>query len=352
MSIKTVLQKYFENLFIAVMFNDNECVIYGKVYKNGLIQHTFTKTFTVELPFETLNKHVEEYLLTLQDEYRFVYITYLLDGLGQGAFEGVKLEDFEKFSVDKNSVYHLPMKNKWSIYASFIEVKWAQGLFEEAGLDFVFSPFMVLNEFIATKKQTNKSTCYILNCQNFFALAIVKESQLLFGALFKIQTESVLQHSDEVNDWENEQKEEEIISQSEIPELGLNDEQEAMEEMTDLSALDDLNDLQSTDSFSDIDDKTIGYFNGLEEMKEEDISLELYGRDLMVYKYLRSSLEEYYHNTVYTSEFVEEIVIFDDYEMSSDLIRQLEDELMMDVEIHKVSVPEKMNDLAIQEVFK
>ena len=96
----------------------------------------------------------------------------------------------------------------------------------------------------------------------------------------------------------------------------------------------------------------MGHFQGLENVKEEDVSLELYGRDLMVYKYLKSSLHEYYHNPLYTSEFIEEIVIFDGYEISSDLIHQLEDELMMDVEVHKVDVGESLCQLAMQEVFK
>jgi len=113
-----------------------------------------------------------------------------------------------------------------------------------------------------------------------------------------------------------------------------------------------MDDLASADSFSDMDDKkTLGHFEGFDNVRQEDTNLELYGRDLLVYKYLKSSLEEYYHNPLYKSTFLEEIVIFDDYEISSELIRQLEDELMMDVEIHKVDVVDRMCDIAIEEVF-
>lgn len=351
MSIKTVLQKKFSNLFVAIVFNETECVLRCKVLKNGMVQKTFTKTFPLSFPLEALDNSLENYLMSLQDEYQFVYITYLLDALGQGAIEGTGMSSFQKYNVDMHNVHHISMFNQWSAYASYIEIKWVKNLFSNVGIDFIFSPFVILSDLVVSQKLKTKPTCYLLNCHNFFIMAIFKEKQLLFGAFFKTQSESSFTHSTDANDWENEQKEEEIVSAGELPEL-IEEEPDTMEELGQLDDLEDIDELRSADSFSDIDDKTIGYFKGLSNVKEEDMSLELYGRDLMVYKYLKSSLEEYYHNPVYTSEFIEEIIIFDGYEISSDLIHQFEDELMMDVEIHKVDVGERMCDLAIQEVFK
>jgi hypothetical protein len=351
MSIKTVLQKKFPNLFVAIVFHETECALRCKVLQNGAVQKTFTKAFPLSSPLEALDQSLENYLMSLQDEYQFVYIAYLLDTLGQGAIEGTASDSFQKHNVDLQNVHHISMPAHWSAYASHIEIKWAKNLFSEVGLDFIFSPFLVLSDLIVSQKLKNKPTCYLLNCNTFFIMAIFKESQLLFGAFFKTQSEVSFTHSTDVNDWENEQQEEQIASAEELPEL-MEEESEDLEELGELEDLDDIEEFRSADSFSDIDDKTIGYFKGMDSVKEEDISLALYGRDLMVYKYLKSSLEEYYHNPLYKSEFIEEIIIFDGYEISSDLIHQLEDELMMDVEIHKVDVNDRMCDLAIQEVFK
>ena len=151
-----------------------------------------------------------------------------------------------------------------------------------------------------------------------------------------------------MSDWENEEKEEGVTELGDLSAM----EEEDDDTMSDLSDLGDIDDIRSIDSFSDMDDsKTLGHFQGIDTVKREDTSLELYGRDLLVYKYLKSSLEEYYHNPLYDSTFIEEIIIFDGYEVSSDLIRQLEDDLMMDVEIHKVDISDRMCDLAIKEVF-
>lgn len=351
MNLKTVLQKKFTNLFVAILFNETECVLRCKLIKNAMVQKAVTKTFLITYPLEAMDKAIEEYLMSLQDEYQFVYITYLLDTIGQGAIEGTGMESFQKYGVDMHSVHHIALNNQWTVYASDIEIKWVRNFFSDVGVDFIISPFMLLNDLLVSQKLKSKPTCYILNCNTFFILAVFQEKRLLFGAFFKTQNESLLMPGNNVNDWENEQKEEEIVSSDEFPELndGASDD---LEELTELGDVANIDDLRSTDSFSDVDDKTLGHFQGLENVKEEDVSLELYGRDLMVYKYLKSSLQEYYHNPLYTSEFIEEIVIFDGYEISSDLIHQLEDELMMDVEVHKVDVGESLCQLAMQEVFK
>lgn len=357
MGIRTVLQKKFQNLFVAVVLSETECVLRCKVLKDGAITKTFTKTFALTPPLEALDTSLENYLMNLQDEYQFVYIAFLLGSLGQGAISGTGNASFGKHNVDIQNVHNVTLYNQWSAYASYIEIKWAKNLFSEVGLDFIYSPFIILSDFVVSQKLKNKPTCYILNCQDFFILAVFEERQLHFGAFFKTQTDTAFTHSDDVNDWENEQEEEGILDSEEMPEAATEEEEEhegieELSELTELGDLEDIDDLRSTDSFSDIDTRAMGSFRGMEGVKEEDISLELYGRDLLVYKYLKTALEEYYHNPLYVSEFIDEIIIFDGYEISSDLIHQLEDELMMDVEIHKVDVSDRMCDIAIKEVFK
>ena len=297
---------------------------------------------------DALEKSVENYLLALQDEYAFVYVAFFLGSMGQGAFAGTGKAAFDKHNVDSENVFTVTMNNQWSAYASYIEIKWAKNLFSEVGLDLIYSPFIVLNDFVVSQKLKNKPTCYLLNSQDSFCVAIFDEKKLHFGAFFKTQSDTTFTQTNESNDWENEEKEEGVTALDELSEF--DDDNEGM---SDLAELGDIDDIKSIDSFSDMDDgKTLGHFKGMDSIKHEDTSLELYGRDLLVYKYLKSSLEEYYHNILYESAFIEEIIIFDGYEISSDLIRQLEDDLMMDVEIHKVDIGERMCDIAIKEVFK
>lgn len=350
MSLRTIVQKKFQNIFVAVILNESECVLRGKVLQDGRVKKTFTKAFSVSGNMDALDEAIENYLIALQEEYTFVYVAFLLGVMGQGAFEGVGKAAFTKHSVDMDNVHHVVLNKTWTTYASYIEIKWAKNLFSEVGLDLIYSPFIILNDFVVSQKLKNKPTCYILNCRDFFVLAIFEDKKLHFGAFFRTQSDTTFTQPAEVSDWENEQQEEGVSNLGELPELI--EEEDDNDNLSDLAELGEMEDLEAVDSFSDLDDsKTLGHFKGLENVREEDTSLELYGRDLLVYKYLKSSLEEYYHNPLYQSEFIEEIIIFDDYEMSSELIHQLEDDLMMDVEIHKIDVSDRVCDIAIQEVF-
>lgn len=350
MSLRRMIQKKFQNLFVAVVLTDSTCHIRCKVVQDGAIRKTFDKVLTGKYNADTLDSSIENYLISLQEEYRFVYIAFMLNVMGQGAIEGSGNESFRKHNVDSNNVHAVTINKQWSAYASFIEIKWVKNLFSETGIDLVYSPFIILNDLIISQKLRSKPTLYLLNCQDFFISAVFHETKLHFGAFFRTQSDTLFTQTNEVSDWENEHEEESITNLGEMPELDVDDEED--EGLSNLRDLEDIDELHHVDSFSDLDDaKTLGHFKGFNSVKEEDTSLELYGRDLLVYKYLKSSLEEYYHNPLYHGEFIEEIIIFDAFEMSSDLIHQLEDELMMDVEIHKVDIADRVCDMAIKEVF-
>ncbi len=331
-----MIQKRFENLFIALIFNETECIVVGKVLKDGRIKNTFEKTFE-DLDFaEGLDKNLENYLLSLQDEYSFVYISLLLNSLGQGAFSGIDTEDFKQNHVGIHDVLTISIKHQWSIYASLIDIQWAKTLFTNTGLDLIYSPFILLNYFVTSYKLKNKPTCYLLNYQNFFVVAIFEGDVFHVGTFFHIPYEDILDDSVHMMDqWEDQMQEVEL-QPLDVTELA---------------------DIIPTAAFEVVEhDEDSSKEHSDEEaipaaIHKKDLSLELYGRDMLAYQHLKDFLEAYYQNPAYHSEFVEEIVIFDGYEISTELLSHIEEALMMDVEVHQVDVGSSVCDIAIKEVF-
>lgn len=92
------------------------------------------------------------------------------------------------------------------------------------------------------------------------------------------------------------------------------------------------------------------------ENKPEEIGIEhpveLCGRDVLIYKYLTSSLREYYRNELYSSEFIEKIVLFDGDAVSSDLIKMVKNDLFIDVEVHKVDMHDVICEMSINEAMQ
>ncbi len=351
MSFSNLIRRYFSNLFISIVPRDGGYVVYGKAIKRAKVIATFERKFEVSRESNDLDEAIEDYLLSLQEKYQFVYFSLFLDSLGQGAIKGIETKDFEKFSVDPNSVKSVPF-NTWSVYASFIDINWANNVYKNIGLDFIYSPFVVLYYLLSQQRPQKKTVLYLLNQQNSIALGIFRDGILCFGVFSKIENDTNLDELNAVSDWEEEEEETDVSEDAKTSESHQEDEEEFL-------ALDDLADLDSDekptrkeeflDESEADDDNTEQNYEG--EDNDIDISgIELYGRDIKIYKFLSRAIREYYENPLYESDFVSKMVIYDDYEMSQEIVQSIKNELFLSLEIHKVNMGETVCDMSIKEV--
>ncbi|DAB35043.1 MAG TPA: hypothetical protein CFH82_02270 [Sulfurospirillum sp. UBA12182] len=347
MSLNKAVQKYFSNVFVSVIRYSSEWQLYAKVIKNGALVKKFSKVFPSESD-EVLGKDLENYIDELYDGYHFVYVAFFLNSMGQGALKGISNADFEKNSIDIKNVTSLKFEDKFSIYASYIDINWARNIFKNVGLDFIFSPFCLTYNLLLNNATSQTRALYLLNHEDFISISVYEGKELLFGSFFKTSTNENLVAGEEIDNWDEAEDEKGVSNLIELDSI-----EEDSGEFSSLEDLDDLNDLDSSQNeaseatFSDLDEeeKTLGHFSTPDES-----SLELFGRELLVYKYLFSSIKEFYHNDLYESDFIEKIVIFDGYEVSSDLIELIENELMMDIELHKIDLGESICDMAMKEI--
>ena len=340
-------QKFLPNIFISIVPQGEVWKVYSKVIKNGILTKKLSENFDKK-ESDKIPIKMQEYLDDLQLEYNFAYIALFLDSMGQGAISGTTAADFEKNSVDIKSVTHFSLDNKWSIYASYIDINWVKKLFSSSGLDFIYSPFMIQYTLIKKEKQKEKPTLYILNHEDSVTVTVFSKDDLLFGVYFKTTTDSSISSSDE-DDWENASEEEGVDNISFTGDMS--DDMDSMGELDNLDDFDNLEDNSSSESFQDssLADQNIENFD--DEDLVQDSDLELFGRDLLVYKYLKASLKEYYQNPLYKSSFIDTVVIYDGYETSSEFIGMIEDDLFMDIEISKIDINETICNMARKEVF-
>ena len=334
-----VIQKYLSNIFISIVQQDGEWIIHSKVIKNGVLKDKFTKNFEAK-EHDSVSSKMEDYLNELQLEYNFSYIALFLDSMGQGAINGTSSIDFEKHSVDIKSVSHFSIDNKWSVYASFIDINWVKKLFLKVGLDFIYSPFVVQYSLLQERKSKNKPVLYILNHQDSVTISIYDSNSLLFGAYFKTTTDENLTSGEE--DWENAEEEDSIDNLVELDSIETDD-------LEELGEFDDLDSDSTTFDEDSHESESLGNFE--DKNLEEESNLELFGRDVLVYKYLTSSLKEFYNNPLYGSCFIDTVVIFDGYEVSSELIDMIENELFMEIEMDKIDITQVVCNMAKKEVL-
>ncbi len=343
MSFSNIIKRYFSNIFISIVPENDTYRIFSKVLKNGKLKEKFDKVFEVSVSDEKLHEDIEEYLISLQEKYNFAYISLYLDSMGQGAISGVDAGDFAKYSVDITHVHIVKFKT-WSAYASYIDINWIKKVYSNVGLDFIYSPFVLLYFLLKENKLCEYPTLYMLNLKDTFALAVFKEERLLFSAFFKLNNEELID-AESVEDWENEEEEKGV---EDLVSLDGSSEEE------DLSDIEELNELEELEELDDnIEDEIAGDDESDNEYDDNSSveEIELFGRDLQIYKYLKAFLKEYYTNPLYESDFINDIIVYDSYEMSAEIINSIENDLLLDIQMHKVDVAEKLCDLTIKEVY-
>ncbi len=342
-------QRYFSNLIVALTIEGGQCHLLAKVVKNGKTQNSYEAAFD-NPEADRLNPKIIEYIQDKAKDCLDLYIIYFLDAMGQGVVPTVNPRDFEKYSVDIEHVHQVKINNSWSLYASCIEINWAQKMFVEIGLDLIYSPFVFLYDCAKKDGFKKKATLYMYNHQDSFAIAIFKEEKLLFGAFFRTSDGSDSQVGDKIleQDWDEVEEEKGVKNFLQL------DEEEEEEEYQSLDDLDELADVETMDeNLSENVNLEESFDEGPEDsssQKSKDFdtekSIELFGRNMLMYKYLKSSIEEFYCNPLYESDFIEDIVIYDNYEMSQTVFDILESELLVRIELQKVKTLELMFEMA------
>jgi hypothetical protein len=324
MGLFSSVKKRFVIQLIAVVLEEKQCKIYVKKIKNLKEIHIERKSFDIDSK-EQLTPQIINYLNSLQDMHEQTYVALFLNTLGQGAISGCNTGAYEKFGVDKKSVKSICVDNRFTIYASLIDINWVDKIFKNVGLDFIFSPFLVLNSFIKKDSDTltkDEIRLYILNTNNGLTIMIKQRAKLLYGSFFNLAKEENLLYEDfesgDSSDVDN--LEEELFDEFDIDE----DNQEVAE-------------------MQEFDDSIV--------FDDEDMQSGLSQKDMRFVKYLDASLKEFYNSDLYESSFISSVKIYDDAGINEDVIRYIEDELFLDISTENINILEAVCEIAEEEVI-
>ncbi len=324
MSLVNTIKKRLVNQFVSVMVFEDRCKIKHKIVKNSKMLHL--EEFNFDIPSkDNLGEKVTSFLQKLQEDYENTYISLFLNTFGQGVIPGCDVDSLEKYNIDKKSVKTICVEDRFLMYATYIDIKWAEKLFAKIGLDFIFSPFLVLDYFTKAFKESEaynpkETTLYILHTKNAITLMIEREGKLLYGSFLNVAKDENLLTSD----YDDVDLDEGI--EFDDSDLELDD--------SDIE-LDDIGDAGSDNDFSS---------NLLEDVILDE-------QDKRIIKYIDSSLKEFYSNDNYDSSFINSVRIYDDAGISEGVLNHLQDELLLDTTAQNISVNSAMLELSMMEVL-
>jgi hypothetical protein len=335
-----VLSKLFEALYLKVFVNivvkNSESIVYIEMCsKNDVVD-------SVQSTFETtkFNGNMLEFINEYVKESPFYYISILDTSTDQGAIPTCNKNRLSYYHDISSSEYKC-YDGKWTYYTSKTDLYELEKNYKVIGLDFIFSPFSILSNFFKDKINLNIAV-YVLIQDNCLSLCIFKNSELLFADYLDMDI------SKDGNDMMlNEDINEDI-------DLDLD-----LEDDIDLEDVDVVDDVESLDDFSDIEDldtlEEIDEFSENKDVEEEfyetdevlvDSDNEHFNEDYQRFSLIQTSINHFYKDDKYDSEFLENIYIADFVGVSSDLKRYLEEEMFLSVYIRHIDLAVEVCELA------
>jgi hypothetical protein len=297
--------------YIFVFLEKGDVSVYIWDIKNYEVVDSFEQDFQLE-DESVLSDELISYINQKQFEVPTSYVITLLNSLGQGVIPTCSRLDYKKFSIDQKNVYSICVDNKFTNYVSKIDIKWVQKIFASSGIDYIFSPFILLKTLIDEYSIDQDVKLYILYVNGGMTLLIRQKKDYLFGTYFNLNEEENLLYS-EFDDVEGDED--------------------------DIFDIEDI-DIESSDEEFESD-----------ELEYSEDELELIQDDKRFIKYLNIALKEYYTGEVYSSSFIDYIVILSNDEIQNTLVEYIENELLMSVQIEEVNYLDSLLQIAQKEAF-
>ncbi len=337
MILSKIMHGLYLKIYISIVASSTKTHVSIHTLKGSKVKDTRVKVFEGE----ELSQNMLSFIHSFKSESPFSYISFLDYSLHQGAIPTCKVDEFLK-SSDKDTFTTL-CYDGWSSYTSKIDLGILEKKYSSLGLDFVFSPFCIIENFFKDKI-VMQATLYVLIQDESMSIAVFEDSKLKYA---------------EFADVENDKLESELIMGDEKAELNFDDDQMSInledvdvdDGFNDLDDLTNIQDLDSMDEFEDFTEIKVGDKETREDLvsaKNEEHSAG-FNEEYKRFNAIKNALNTYYTDEKYENNFIESVYIAAACNVENALKNYLEEELFLKVYVRQVDISSEVFDLAKRE---
>jgi len=340
--LSKLLEALYNRVYVSIVVDKLMTMVYIEVCNSsGPIE-------AVERSFANANSDTKmnEFIYSYIQETPYYYVSLLDTSISQGAIPTCKSSEMNVF-CDTEDIQHKCYMDKWAYYTSKLDLSILEKRYSDIGVDFIFSPFVVLSQFFKDKIESNMAM-YILIEDRALSLTVFDHSELLYAEYLDMQ--NVLGDDEDliIDDMADDDIDIDLGIDEGI-DLDDIDALDELEELDDFGDIEDLDSIEDIDEFSDDKDEEDEFEETELEEKEAD-EYEGFNEDYQRFALIKSSVHSYYKDPKYKSEFIETVYIADGVGVSSDLKRYLEEEMFLSVYVRHTDLDKEICDLAKAEL--
>lgn len=334
----------YQKIFIAIIPDGGEYDVRIVTLKQKKLLAKESRHYGGSSAYEDMLAYLRKQI----DPSPLYYIAILNPGLHQGAMSGCSLHDI---ADELNGAKTLCRNGKWLLYTSILEIDALKQRYSPVGLDFIFSPFSIIERFFADKISTGFAL-YALAQKDSFSVAFFDDGKLEYAHHYPMRSNEGSTGIDDGSGIgfsvgvEEDTASEKGISLEDIESL---DDLDIIDELDNLSDIEDLDSLEDIAEFSDdqltLEEKrvTLPYSN---EIKQD---MEGFNDDYTRFEFIQKTLSYFYGSEYCNNRFVETVYIADAYGSGGELKRYLEEELFLNVLIRRIDMGDEVISLAMSE---
>ncbi len=336
MGLSSFLRPFFSTAFIGVDVDGRFCKVYVLARKNGQTKEEFCKEFKAfdnKLPAEAA-KLIRAY----KRKYPFTYLGSISKTYNQGVIDTTQRVKLSKFGIKPDENLFIRMRN-WACYIQKRAVAESRARYLQAlGLDFLFSPFIMIYTIIAHKMLRTRNCLYVLQQRSNISLLVADKKNVFFGGYFPLSSDL-----EGIGDDDNEHSEiSSILDMKNIDGLAGT----SPEELRELGELDGIDEEVLEQEIAPKELKNRKKAQG-EQARIEEL------RDLArandTSEIITNCVSEFYSNDMYKSDFLDKIILLDTYGISNQAVEHIRNSLLMDIEVRPVDVTKTLIELMQRE---
>jgi len=335
--IASFFKKFLKTAYVGIVLDANQCFVCLKVYKGKEVLLSEKKTFQLQMG-SALPIALTSYMEDIYSENQYIFSAIMLTSINQGGMPECSKENYKKFEIDTKNIQSVCIDGRWTAFGGNFDISESEKEYEKlGGVDFVFSPLIILKEVYSEELASETPVMTLLKMHSFACIAIFSQNKLLYSSFMKFKTDEKQKSGSEADNSDTAFGD--FFDDEEVQELG----DDNMVDLDELSV--DLGDeLDSAPVSDNIEDAVV------EEQKEKPIiSIENAGNDLKLADFIKGAVLDFYKNPLYESSFIDKLLIADAYEQNDDTKIIMENEIMIPVEIKKIDLPLILTDMAVGE---
>ncbi|MDB2562404.1 hypothetical protein N9X61_02240 [Sulfurimonas sp.] len=338
-----MFNKFYEFLYVKVLVNiiigHTKTVVYIEILNKSGVVNSHEEKFDTKY----LSSEMYEYITTYTKETPYFYVSILDNSVSQGAIPTCskhKTGYFQDLSASEYKCY----KDKWVYYTAKTDVYAIEKVYEKIGVDFIFSPFILLANFFKDKIDTHLAM-FILVEEGSLALSIFDNSQLLYAEYLDMEIEIA---KDELMMDDNTIEDIDLDESIDLDDIAsLDDIDELDDDFGDIADLDSIDELDDFDETKDVEEE-LAESEDVEDFPIQDS--DGLNEDYQRFALIQSAVNNFYKDEKFASEFIENVYIGDGVGVSADLKKYLEEEMFLNVYVRHVDLTHELSEIVKMEL--